>query len=318
MFAFSTVWLLSLSSILVGLKLADAFNLPETIRRRSSSSSLLNAPTCGINKYGSGGDKIVGGHEAKKHQYPWLISLWLEYPEWGIDNHMCGGTLISPQYIVTAAHCTLEMGGPQFEDPKVWKALIGAHDFNNLDSDTKWIKIEKIVNNADYSSLTHENDIAIWKLAEPVDIDTDKWISNAICLPPPPSEHLDLTKLKCHVAGFGRLIQDGTPATVLQEVELPVITAAKCRTYYPAKIWKPQTIFDSNFCAGYEEGGKDSCQGDSGGPFMCILPATGRYFLAGIVSWGNGCAQAGRPGVLNDPSHYLNWIQNTIQSMETQ
>jgi len=315
---------LFLSWLLVAVSAANGFTVQENLSRRSSSSSsssssasgaaLLNANTCGVNKYGSGGDKIVGGHEARKHQFPWLVSLWAEYPEWGVDNHMCGGTLISPQYIVTAVHCTVEVGDAVFETPKVWKALIGAHDFNNLDSSAKWVKIERIVNNK-FSSLTHENDIAIWKLAEPVEIDTEDWVSNTLCLPPEDQE-LDLTKLKCRVAGFGLLTQDGIPATVLQEVELPVISTEKCRTYYPKKVWYPQQIFDSNFCAGLEEGGKDSCQGDSGGPFMCINPNTGRYFLAGIVSWGNGCPNAGRPGVLIDPKHYLPWIRETIQNLE--
>jgi len=304
------------SCFLLALSWTDAFHVPENLSRRSSASSLLNAPLCGVNKYGVGGDKIVGGQEAKKNQFPWLVSLWAEYPEWGFDGHMCGGTLISPQYIITAVHCTTEVGDAAFENPKVWKALIGAHDFNDIDSNAKWVKIERIVNN-NFNSASHQNDIAIWKLAEPVDIDTEGLVSNTLCLPSP-EDNLDLTKLKCRVAGFGLLTQDGVPATVLQEVKLPVISTEKCREYYPKAVWYPQQIFDSNFCAGLEEGGKDSCQGDSGGPFMCTNPNTGRYFLAGIVSWGNGCANAKRPGVLLDPSHYLDWIHKTIETLEAQ
>jgi len=307
---------LLLSSLLLCLswtKAADGALIPET-RGAVPAPALLNGPTCGVNKYGSGADKIVGGHETEAHQYPWLVSLWVEYPEWGMDNHMCGGTLISPQYIVTAAHCTKELGGPEFEDPKVWKALVGAHNFNNLDAAAKWIKIEKIVVN-DYSILSHANDIAIWKLAEPVDIDTEKWSRNTLCLPSPKAD-LDLSKLKCVVSGWGLLTENGIAATVLQEVTLPVISVEKCRTYYPEKIWFPKKIHDSNICAGLEEGGKDSCQGDSGGPYMCVDPATDRYFLAGIVSWGNGCANAGRPGVLTDPRAFLRWISDTIAKME--
>jgi len=302
--------LFTLSFLMLALGQTQALNLPK------QSSVSLNGPLCGVNKYGIGGDKIVGGQEAKKNQFPWLVSLWADYPEWGMDNHMCGGTLISRQYVLTAAHCSMEVGDQVFETPKPWKALIGAHDFNNIDSSAKWIKIEKIVNNK-YSPASHANDIAIWKLAEPVDIDVEDLVSNTLCLPSA-SQDLDLTKLNCHVAGFGLLTQDGVAATVLQEVQLPVISTSKCREYYPKAVWFPQQIFDFNFCAGLEEGGKDSCQGDSGGPFMCTNPNTGRYFLAGIVSWGNGCANAGRPGVLLNPAYYLDWINKTIQSLEAE
>jgi len=299
---------------LVSLSIAKGLHLQDDLRRSISPVALTNSASCGVTKYGSGGDKIVGGHETQPHQYPWLVSLWLDYAPWQLDQHMCGGTLIAPQYVLTAAHCSKEVGGEQFEDPKVWKALVGAHDFNKLDSSAKFIKIEKIVVNK-YSSLTHENDIAIWKLAEPVDIDMNSWTRNTLCLPSS-AQSLDLSQLKCTVAGFGLLTQDGSAATVLQEVSLPVISTEKCRTYYPKKIWFPQEIHNSNFCAGLEEGGKDSCQGDSGGPFMCVNPGSGRYFLAGIVSWGRGCANARLPGVLTDPSYFMNWIRETIDAME--
>lgn len=301
--------------IFVSLSITDGLHIQNDLRlSRRSVSALTNSAACGVNRYGSAGDKIVGGHETKRHQFPWLVSLWLEYAPWQLDQHMCGGTLITPQYVLTAAHCTKEVGGEQFEDPKVWKALVGAHDFNDLDSAAKWIKVEKIVVHQ-FSSLTHENDIAIWKLAEPVEMDTESWARNTLCMPSG-AENLDLSQLKCTVAGFGLLTQDGIPATVLQEVTLPVISTEKCRTYYPEKIWFPQKIHDSNFCAGLEEGGKDSCQGDSGGPFMCINPGSGRYFLAGIVSWGRGCANAKLPGVLTDPIHFMDWIHDTISAMD--
>merc|ERR1712136_49609 len=283
---------------------------------RSIETPYVEASTgaCGVTRYGTGGDRIVGGHEARKHGHPWLVSLWLEYAPYQIDSHMCGGTLIHPQYVLTAAHCTKEVGGPEFENPKLWKALVAAHDFNDIQLPAKFIRISKIVTN-EYSVLTREKDIAIWKLEEPVNVDFDGWTVNTLCLPPPDSK-LDLTTLKCTAAGFGLLQQDGTAATVLQEVALPVISQDKCQSYYPVKYWYPKQIFNSNICAGFEEGGKDACQGDSGGPFTCIDPVTGRPFLAGIVSWGHGCANANAPGVYTNPSYFRSWIEETIKQME--
>jgi len=299
------------------LSLAATNFLPASgIPSRRTAAPLLNAATCGRNAYGAGGDKIVGGHEARKHEFPWLVSLWVEYEEYGMDQHMCGGTLIHPQYVLTAAHCSKEVGGPTFENPKVWKALIGAHNFADLDTDksVQWVKIEKIMVNT-YSILNKVNDIAIWKLAEPVKIDTESWTSNTLCLPDP-DEKLDLSKLKCTVAGWGKLQENGIPATVLQEVSLPVISVSKCREYYPENVWYPRKIHDSNLCVGLEEGGKDSCQGDSGGPYMCVHPTKGNYFLAGIVSWGYGCANARMPGVVTNPIYFLRWIASNMAKMQ--
>ncbi|XP_073993114.1 trypsin-7-like isoform X2 [Rhodnius prolixus] len=110
--------------------------------------------------------------------------------------------------------------------------------------------------------------------------------------------------MKAITTGWGTLKEDGTPSCLLQEVEVPVMSNEDCRAN---TSYHPKMISDNMMCAGYEEGLKDSCQGDSGGP---LIRERGdkRYELIGVVSWGNGCARPGFPGVYTRVARYLNWI----------
>lgn len=105
-------------------------------------------------------------------------------------------------------------------------------------------------------------------------------------------------------SGWGTLKEDGKPSCVLQEVEVPVISNEECRnTNYSSKM-----ISDNMMCAGYPATGqKDTCQGDSGGPLVRERDDK-KYELIGIVSWGNGCARPGYPGVYTRVTRYLDWI----------
>ena len=97
------------------------------------------------------------------------------------------------------------------------------------------------------------------------------------------------------VSGWGTLTEGGATPTILQKVEVPIVSDAECRDYYGY-----YSVSDSMICAG--EKGHDSCQGDSGGPMVC------GGFLCGIVSWGYGCARPGNPGVYTEVSYFVDWI----------
>merc|ERR1711862_166636 len=105
----------------------------------------------------------------------------------------------------------------------------------------------------------------------------------------------------CIVSGWGTLSEGGATPDVLQKVAVPVVTDDECRDAYGAS-----QIEDSMICAGVQAGGKDSCQGDSGGPFAC--DDTGSRYLAGVVSWGYGCARPNFPGVYTEVSYFVDWI----------
>ena len=107
--------------------------------------------------------------------------------------------------------------------------------------------------------------------------------------------------------GWGRTTEGGGPgATILQEVEVPMITTEKCQSLYP-----DSNVTDDMLCAAFDEGGKDACQGDSGGPYYKCIEK--RLVHVGIVSWGEGCARPGKPGVYTKVSQYLDWITQHTQ-----
>lgn len=119
------------------------------------------------------------------------------------------------------------------------------------------------------------------------------------------------------VAGWGKTQEAGKSASILQEVQIPVLTNEICRDRYK-KIGKlvSQKQFDNAvLCAGVLAGGKDSCQGDSGGPLMVPSIIDGRiiYYQIGIVSYGIGCARTDVPGVYTRVQTFVDWIQKKVQ-----
>merc|ERR1719361_2516958 len=130
----------------------------------------------------------------------------------------------------------------------------------------------------------------------------------AACLPSS-AEYLSTSSAeeRCFTSGWGTLSSGGSATNNLQYVRVPAITNAQCNSAYGG------SITDTMICAGYPGvGGKDACQGDSGGPFVCN--DNGNAVIAGVVSWGNGCALADYPGVYARTTSALSWIQSNMGS----
>jgi len=243
---------------------------------------------CGVK--GNSHTRIVGGHEAEKHEYPWQVGLvWRNR-----RRPKCGGTLISSNHVLTAAHCTVRKGTELQLPASTIQVLLGEH--NVADREFNRVDIAEIINHPDYKSFPRsheENDYAILRLANPVPF--TKKVSPA-CLPADLSA--TYAGVRATTTGWGRLIQGGPRPNVLQEVDVTVMTNAKCKSAYGGRI-------SSNMlCA--KDTGKDSCQGDSGGPI--IAPENGRQALIGVVSWGWGCANPRYPGVYARVTEQMDWI----------
>ncbi|XP_044160562.1 serine protease 33-like [Bufo gargarizans] len=249
-------------------------------------------PTCGSRVISS---RIVGGTDANDGAWPWQISL-----QYG-GSHICGGSLISNQWVLTAAHCFTSP-----TNPSDYKVVLGEYQLDTTSPHQVESTVQSITVNAQYNEATSSGDIAVIKLSSPVNY-TDYILP--VCVPAASMSFPGGTN--CWVTGWGTIessVNLPYPQT-LQQVMVPLISTSACDDMYHigSNIGASQEIIPSDqICAGYPAGQKDSCQGDSGGPLVCEV--SGVWYQAGIVSWGDGCALANRPGVYTYVPHYYDWI----------
>ncbi|XP_074528476.1 enteropeptidase [Halichoeres trimaculatus] len=240
-----------------------------------------------------GAGRVVGGTNAVKGAWPWMVSLWWK------GRHVCGASLIDRDWLLTAAHCVY---GKNIHLSS-WSAVFGLHAQSNVSADyVQTRQIDRIIINREYNRQTKQADIAMMHLQEPIRFTESV---QPICLP---SEGLDITAgRKCFITGWGRQEEGGVLPDVLQEAQVPVVAQDQCQVQLPE-----YTITASMLCAGQPEGGVDSCQGDSGGPLMC--QDEGYWTLIGVTSFGVGCGRPERPGVYARVSAFTSWMAQIRRS----
>ncbi|XP_054570125.1 mastin-like [Eptesicus fuscus] len=239
---------------------------------------------------------IVGGHDASNGKWLWQVGLWVFDPtknQWGL---ICGGSLIHPQWVLTAAHC-IPGRNPM---PQHFKVQLGRVRPSFIGS----VRVARIIRHPEYSlkeGAVGGADVALLKLEASVrPSKLVRWISLAPKSPAfPPGT-------RCWVTGWGNIGPEEPlpPPHKLQEVEVPIVADEICRQRY-GKI-----ITDDMLCAGSR--GRDSCQGDSGGPLVCKWKNI--WFQVGVVSWGNKCGLNSFPGVYARVTSFLFWIHGHIHS----
>lgn len=259
---------------------------PPTSSSATPSTPMRNCPSCNcgnINTF----HRIVGGMDTEVNEYPWMAMLMRR------GDFYCGGALINDQYVLTAAHCVRG-----FNKRQVSVRLLS---HNRTDGRVSTIdrQLDKIIVHDGYSIRNLDNDIALLRFTEPVELRDPL---RPVCLAEAGKTYDGELAV---VTGWGAIKEGGFIADRLQEVQVPVMSLETCRK----SKYGSDRITDNMLCAGYVEGGKDSCQGDSGGPLHIPNNATKSYQLAGVVSWGEGCARPNAPGVYTRVTQYLDWIE---------
>lgn len=254
---------------------------------------------CGVRNTGK--YRVVGGEESLPGRWPWMAAIYLQGAR--RTEFWCGGSLIGPKHILTAAHCTRDQRQRPFA-ARQFMVRLGDIDLERDDepSSPATYAVKEIHAHHQFSRVGFYNDIAVLELTRPVR--KSPYII-PICLPQSRHRGQLFAGARPTVVGWGTTYYGGKESTVQRQVTLPVWRNEDCNAAYF------QPITSTFLCAGFSQGGKDACQGDSGGPLM--LKQEGRWMQIGIVSFGNKCGEPGYPGVYTRVSEYVDWIKSNLR-----
>ncbi|XP_012368958.1 chymotrypsinogen B-like [Octodon degus] len=229
--------------------------------------------------------RIVNGEDAVPGSWPWQVSL--QYKD---GFHYCGGSLISQDWVVTAAHCEVGLND---------KVVVGAYDLSSPDEVYRQVlDVQQVFTNPSFNDETISYDITLVKLATPAQFNERV---SPVLLPNPSADFQPGTE--CVTTGWGMTrIFPPKDATKLQQAVLPLLSTEKCQ-----KTWG-NMITDQMICAGAN--GVSSCMGDSGGPLVC--KKDGAWNLVGIVSWGNAFCFTSSPAVYARVTALMPWVHETL------
>ncbi|NXO71724.1 THRB protein, partial [Phainopepla nitens] len=257
------------------------------------------------------GGRVVGGDDAEVGSSPWQVMLYKKSPQ----ELLCGASLISDSWILTAAHCLLYPPWDKNLSTSDILVRIGKHVRAKYEKNKEKIALlDKIIIHPKYNWKENmDRDIALMHLKRPISFSD---YIHPVCLPTKEVvQRLMLAGYKGRVTGWGNLKETWATnpsnlPTVLQQVNLPIVDQSTCKASTRVKVT------DNMFCAGYSPDASkrgDACEGDSGGPFVMKNPDDNRWYQVGIVSWGEGCDRDGKYGFYTHVFRLKKWIRKNTE-----
>jgi secreted trypsin-like serine protease len=245
------------------------------------------ACTAPVESTDSSADKIVGGTEAAPGDWAGAVALYIG------SQQVCGGTLVAPQWVVSAGHCVINPSKP---NGGIDKIVIGRHKLSDATTGES-IPVLKAKQHEGFNHSTLVNDISLFQLSTPSTSPVAKLVD------PQEAVAAVVADATTTTVGWGTMSEGSSHTSdVLMQVDVPIIANDKCKQF-------PQysNVTDGMICAGFVAGGHDSCQGDSGGPLF--MKINGEIRHVGLVSWGIGCARPNAPGVYTRTTTHLDWLK---------
>ncbi|CAK6980426.1 uncharacterized protein LOC128354592 [Scomber scombrus] len=264
----------------------------------------LQPQDSGVNQTVVSQTRLVGANHCRRGDCPWQVLIQLN------EKSHCGGALIGPEWVITAAHCI------HGNDPQNLTVVAGEHNLDVDDGTEQRIPVSMAIAHEGYVPATGDSDIALLKLSRPVTLSR---FALPVCLPTKQLAEQELLLVRYHaVSGWGARITGGNrpgdapvPNTdpVLRRMSIPILQNSQCSQ-------KAQFNFTANMlCAGYLAGSQDSCRGDDGSPLVTLYGST--HFLTGVVGWGRGCAHPGYYGVYANMAGFVDWVEATMKDPPT-
>jgi len=255
--------------------------------------------------------RIIGGEQAEIGEFPWQVSLMRIASKVAEKPVLtCGGALVSTRSVLTACHC-LKLPANRYE---VWVGRISSIVDVKECHDQKFHVVEYF-KHPNFDPDTLQNDVAVLSISSKYNQGV-RWndLVLPICLPHPHHHNrLYIPNTDGIVAGWGLLKEeDKYMSSNLQHVKVPIISLTNCNIAYNGLT----TLIESQLCAGGKDGGRDACAGDSGGPLVVKDTSTGRFYQAGIVSFGMGCGRREYPGVYSKVSSFTQWVFDTVKNIQ--